>query len=101
MEALPVRGRLAYWPWAVLALATLPAFWFVVDFDRGPDPEFPLVARQTYNPLPPAAYRLAVAGDTIDHAAARRYPSVASVNGWITVPTRFTPGAKVGEMTLG
>lgn len=38
---------------------------------------------------------------TIDHAAARRYPSVASVNGWITVPTRFTPGAKVGEMTLG
>ncbi|APW64187.1 hypothetical protein [Paludisphaera borealis] len=69
MEAQPIRNRLGYWPWLVLALTTLPAFWYVVDFERSLDPEFPNVARQTYNPYPPAAYRLAVAGDTIDHAA--------------------------------
>jgi cytochrome P450 len=37
---------------------------------------------------------------TIDHDAARRYPCVASVNGWITVPTRFTPAVKVGGLSL-
>jgi len=85
MEAQRVRGRLGYWPWVALALATLPAFWFVVDFDRGPDPEFPLVARQTYNPLPPAAYRLAVAGDTIDHAAVYIAASAVVLSVWSCV----------------
>lgn len=33
---------------------------------------------------------------TVDMTRARRYPSVASVNGWITVPATFTPGARVG-----
>jgi cytochrome P450 len=32
----------------------------------------------------------------IDVGQAQRYPSVASVNGWINAPTRFTPGPKVG-----
>ena len=27
---------------------------------------------------------------------ARSYPSIASVNGWITIPATFTPGKKVG-----
>jgi protein tyrosine phosphatase (PTP) superfamily phosphohydrolase (DUF442 family) len=69
MEAQPVRSRPGNWHWLVLALTTLPAFWYVVDFENELDPEFPQVARQTYNTFPPAAYRFAEAGDTIDHAA--------------------------------
>jgi cytochrome P450 len=34
---------------------------------------------------------------TVDHAQAQRYPCVASVNGWIAAPARFTPGKKVGS----
>jgi cytochrome P450 len=34
---------------------------------------------------------------TVDHAQAHRYPCVASVNGWIAAPARFTPGKKVGS----
>ena len=57
------RGR---WAWAILALMTLPAIWHVVDFPDEPDPEFPGLARPTFSPLPPPAYRLAEPGDTID-----------------------------------
>lgn len=32
----------------------------------------------------------------VNMAGAQRYPSVASVNGWISAPATFTPGAKVG-----
>lgn len=73
----PIRGRRGHWPWLVLALTTLPAFWYVVDFENALDPEFPAVARQTYNTFPPAAYRFADAGDTIDHAAV--YVAAAAV----------------------
>jgi hypothetical protein len=57
------------WPWIALALAVIPAAWFVLDYEHEVDPEFPRVARQTYNAYPPAAYRLAEAGDTIDCVA--------------------------------
>lgn len=33
---------------------------------------------------------------TVIEEKAKRYPNVASVNGWITVPATFTPGKKVG-----
>ncbi len=52
-----------------MALAVIPAAWFVLDYEHEVDPEFPRVARQTYNAFPPAAYRLAEAGDTIDCVA--------------------------------
>ncbi|WP_165249949.1 protein tyrosine phosphatase [Paludisphaera soli] len=57
------------WPWIALALAAATAAWFVLDYEHEVDPEFPRVARQTYNAFPPAAYRLAEAGDTIDCVA--------------------------------
>jgi cytochrome P450 len=34
---------------------------------------------------------------TVDLEAAHRYPCVASSNGWINVPARFTPGEKKGS----
>lgn len=71
------RPRLGYWPWVVLALTTLPAIWYALAFETALDPEFPRVVRQTYNPHPPAAYRFAEAGDTIDHVAV--YVSAAAV----------------------
>jgi hypothetical protein len=54
------------WPWIVLLLATLPAVWYVVDFESDPDGEFPSVARPTFSVFPPAAYRVAEPGDTLD-----------------------------------
>jgi len=47
----------------------VPAVWHVVDFEDDLDVEFPGVARPTFSPLPPAAYRLAEPGDTIDRIA--------------------------------
>lgn len=57
------------WPWAVLFVAMLPAVWHVYDFESDRDGEYPMVDRQTYSPYPPAAYRLAEPGDTLDRAA--------------------------------
>ena len=54
------------WPWLVLALLLIPAVWHVVDFDEDIDPEFPRVERPTFSRVPPAAYRLAEPGDTLD-----------------------------------
>ena len=42
------------------------ALWHVVDFPDDIDREFPIVERPTFSAYPPAAYRLAEPGDTID-----------------------------------
>jgi protein tyrosine phosphatase (PTP) superfamily phosphohydrolase (DUF442 family) len=55
-----------FWPWLVLALTVIPAVWHVVDFDEDLDPEFPTVIRPAFSRVPPAAYRLAEPGDTLD-----------------------------------
>ncbi len=55
-----------FWPWLVLLLTVIPAVWHVVDFDEDLDVEFPRVIRPTFSPVPPAAYRLAEPGDTLD-----------------------------------
>ena len=73
-------GQRAWWrwrPWIVLAMAIVPAVWHVVDFEDDVDSEFPLVARPTFSRRPPAAYRLAEPGDTIDRVAL--YASSAAV----------------------
>src|SRR5262249_34293729 len=57
------------WPWLVLALTVIPAIWHVVDFEEDVDPEFPQVVRPTFSVVPPAAYRLAEPGDTLDRVA--------------------------------
>jgi hypothetical protein len=61
-----MRGTRALWPWMVLILLTLPAFWHVAHYDTELDPEFPKVVRPTFSLMPAASYRLAEPGDTID-----------------------------------
>lgn len=34
----------------------------------------------------------------VDEDGLRHYPSISGVNGWITIPARFTPGEKVGAV---
>lgn len=63
------RRLLRAWPWLLLTLMAVPAVWHVVDFENDADPEFPAVARPTFSRYPPAAYRLAEPGDTIDRIA--------------------------------
>jgi hypothetical protein len=57
------------WPWAlqvvVLLLAAAAALHFPSDADR----EFPGVARPFFSDFPPATYRLAEPGDTLDRVA--------------------------------
>jgi protein tyrosine phosphatase (PTP) superfamily phosphohydrolase (DUF442 family) len=55
-----------FWPWLVLAATVIPAIWHVVDFDEDLDVEFPRVIRPAFSRVPPAAYRLAEPGDTLD-----------------------------------
>jgi len=55
-----------FWPYLLLVLAIIPAAWHVLDFEEDIDPEFPVVERPTFSPLPPSAYRLADPGDTLD-----------------------------------
>ncbi len=62
-EGLQLRRR---WPWLVLAVLMIPAAWHVLDFDEDIDPEFPQVERPVFSAVPPAAYRLAEPGDTLD-----------------------------------
>ncbi len=68
MSTLESSGpiRKAWWPYVVLMLAAIPAVWHVLDFDEDVDPEFPAVTRPVFSRYPPAAYRLAEPGDTLD-----------------------------------
>ncbi len=63
---LQLRRR---WPWLIMALMVVPAVWHVLDFDEDVDPEFPRVERPWFSVAPPAAYRLAEPGDTLDRIA--------------------------------
>jgi Tyrosine phosphatase family len=88
MQPPPRASRLRFWPWLVLALTTVPAIWYVFDFENDIDPELPQVVRPTFSPYPPAAYRFAEACDTIDHVAV--YVSSAALVlaawGWLRNP---------------
>ena len=53
-ERPPRTSRLRFWPWLVLALTTIPAVWYVVDFENDIDPELPGVVRPTFSRYPPA-----------------------------------------------
>ncbi len=90
-----LRRAARSWPWLLLALAVVPAVWHVVDFESDTDPEYPRVERQTFSRFPPAAYRLAEPGDTIDRIAL--YLSAAAVGlslgGWVLTRIRRRPAA--------
>jgi hypothetical protein len=70
------------WPWIVLIVATLPSIWYVLDYESDLDPEFPSVRRPTFSNYPPPAYRLADAGDTIDHIAVYVASAATVLAGW-------------------
>jgi len=78
----------------VLALATLPAVWYVVDFESDIDPEFPRVVRPTFNSYPPPAYRFAEPGDTIDHIAVYVAAAAIVLSGWGLFRLAETPLAR-------
>ena len=62
-------GWRSLWPFGFLAVWLAYAIFTVLYFPNEADPEFPQVVRPTLSPWPPAAYRLAEPGDTIDRAA--------------------------------
>ncbi len=96
------RGWAGLWPWAVLALATVPAVYHFLAFESEPDGEFPAVARQTYSARPPAAYRLAEPGDTIDRVALYAASAAAALAGLGWVLNRRSPrGAGLWPVALG
>lgn len=80
MRQLLGRAR----PWLVLLAATAPAVWYVVDHEDDIDAEFPTVARPTFSAYPPAAYRVAEPGDTLDRMGtyAASAAAVISAVGW-------------------
>ena len=55
-----------HWHWLVLVGLGLVTVWHAVDFSDTPDADFPKVVRPHFNTHPPAAYRLAEPGDTLD-----------------------------------
>jgi hypothetical protein len=81
-ERQPGSHRFGFWPWAVLALAAIPAPWYVLDYEDDIDPELPGVVRPTFSRYPPAAYRFAEAGDTIDHIAVYISSAALVLAGW-------------------
>ena len=84
LAPLPARLLVGPWHWLVLVCLGAVAVWQYLAFDGGTDYEYPKVARSTYNPHPPAVYRLAEPGDTLDRAAlyAAACGFVASLCGW-------------------
>ncbi len=54
------------WHWLALLVMSATAVWHAVDFSDTPDSDFPKVVRPHFNTHPPAAYRLAEPGDTLD-----------------------------------
>ncbi len=82
------RRVLNLWPWAVLLLSTVPAFAHFVTFEHDLDGEYPKVLRPTFNAHPPAAYRLAEPGDTIDRIGLYASAAVVAVAGFGWIASR-------------
>jgi len=55
-----------HWHWLALGLMAGAAVWHALDFSDAPDTDFPKVVRPHFNAHPPATYRLAEPGDTLD-----------------------------------
>ena len=77
-----VRGA---WPWLVLAAVLGVAVWHVLVFSEAAETEFPRVVRPYFSRMPPAAYRLAEPGDTLDRVGLYFSSTalVLSLGGWI------------------
>jgi hypothetical protein len=98
------RKLLRLWPWLLLALMTLPAIWHVIDFPVDIDGEYPKVARPTFSARPPASYRLAEPGDTIDRVALYASSAILAVSALAWIVSRkaqLWPVAIVGGAITG
>src|SRR5437762_1548009 len=91
--------RVPFWPWLVLALTVLPAFWHALDFPDDIDEDYPSVSRPTFSRWAPPAYRLAEPGDTIDRVAI--YVSAAAVALSLVGAWRSRNGGGVWWSALG
>jgi Tyrosine phosphatase family len=78
-------------PWLLILILVGVAVWHVLDFSEPRDTEFPRVVRPFFNPLPPAAYRLAEPGDTLDRIGLY-FASAATMLALVGVVSRL--GAK-------
>ena len=56
----------AHWHWVAMVALVGVAVWHAVDFSDFIDADFPKVIRPHFSTHPPAAYRLAEPGDTLD-----------------------------------
>jgi hypothetical protein len=83
-----IRKLARFWPWLLLALMTLPAIWHVIDFPSEIDGEYPNVERPTFSARPPASYRLAEPGDTIDRVALYASSAILAVSALAWVLSR-------------
>ncbi len=83
------RSRwLAARPWLILACVAGLAVWHVLDFSEVRDTDFPRIVRPFFNPWPPAAYRLAEPGDTLDRLGLY-FASAASALALLAIVRRF------------
>jgi hypothetical protein len=83
----------------ILLAAIAPSFWYILDFESDPDGEYPAVVRPTFSPFPPASYRIAEPGDTLDRLAiyAASATVLLSLIGW----TRRGSRASLWPAALG
>ena len=93
-----LEGRLrvilrASWPWLVLASVAGFAAWHVLDFSEATDTEFAHVVRPFFNPWPPAAYRLAEPGDTLDRIGLY-LAACASAVAFVAIGSRLRRGGR-------
>ena len=80
-------------PWLLLLAVLGVAVWHVLDFSEQRDPEFPRVVRPFFNPLPPAAYRLAEPGDTLDRIGLY-FASAATMLALVAIVSRLGASRK-------
>ena len=107
LDAPPRSIRSELWPWAILVAMALPAAWHLLVFPKGPDGEFPRVARPTFSAFPPASYRLAEPGDTLDRVGIYLFAAAIAMatyglirSRFLGLEVRFWPSA-LGVATIG
>jgi hypothetical protein len=96
---MPDRRVATVWraalPWMVLASVAGIAVWHVFDFSEAPELDFPRVVRPFFNTLPPAAYRLAEPGDSLDRIGLY-FASAASALALVAIGFRLRSGGEEG-----
>ncbi len=89
-------GRIGrrHWPWLAIGAMLALAVWHAVDFPEQTDADFPGVVRPYFSPHPPAAYRLAEPGDTLDRVGL--YLAAAALTLSLTALARIAWSRRAG-----